>query len=505
MPPADDAPLLASPPDGPAVDLVDTPEAGATVIRGSLLRLGGMVLGTAATVASSAVVIRHLGVVDTGRWVTVMSLVAIVGLISDLGLSAIGVREYSVRPPEAGQRFLRNLLGMRAALVVAGLIVALAFAAAADYTATMVLGTLVAGVGMLLFAVQQSLTIPLQARLRLGWVAAFQFLFLVGVALEAVLLVVIGAGLLPFFALWTPITIVLLALTVKVGGSETRILPAIHPRVWRGLLSQILPYSAAVVLSVLYFRVAQVMTSVLSSDTETGYFGVAFRILETATFVPPLLVSSALPILARSAHNDPERFDYAARRLIETMLLAGIGVAVALFLGAEFAVDLIAGSDFSQSVDVLRILAFALMGTFVIAARGYSLLSLGHLRSMLISNAIAFLVVVAAGIPLISERGAIGAAIALLAAELTLAVCYEVALTRSRPQLRPSGGFLSRAALAAAAALVPMLLLGLPSLAAALVGLAIYGGVLIVLGVVPPELRHALLSGNRAKTSRSAL
>ena len=71
------------------------------------------------------------------------------------------------------------------------------------------------------------------------------------------------------------------------------------------------------------------------------------------------------------------------------MLLAGVGVALALFLGAEFAVDLVAGADFDAAVDVLRVLAFALMGTFVIAARGYSLLSLGRLRAMLVSNAIA--------------------------------------------------------------------------------------------------------------------
>jgi O-antigen/teichoic acid export membrane protein len=474
------------------------------VIRGSLLRLGSLVLGTVATVASSAVVIRHLGVVDTGRWVTVMSLVAIVGLISDLGLSAVGVREYTVRPAEGGERFLRNLLGMRVAFVAAGLVVALAFTLAADYTSTMVLGTLVAGVGMMLFAVQQSLTIPLQARLRLGWVAAFQLIFLVGVALEAILLVAVGSSLLPFFALWTPITLVTLALTVRVGGRETRLLPAIHPREWRGMLRQILPYSAAVVLSVLYFRVAQVMTSVLSSDTQTGYFGVSFRILETVTTVPPLLVSSALPILARSAHNDPDRFDYAGRRLIETMLLAGIGVALTLFLGAEFAVHLVSGPGFGPSVDALRVLAFALMGTFVIAARGYALLSLGRLRPMLISNAVAFAVVVGAGIPLISAHGAIGAAIALLAAELSLALCYEVSLTRGRPQLRPSVGFLPRAAIAAVVAAAAVLLLGLPSLAAALVGLAIYGGMLILLGAVPPELRHALLPNSRPKVSRPA-
>ena len=34
--------------------------------------------------------------------------------------------------------------------------------------------------------------------------------------------------------------------------------------------------------------------------------------------------------------------------------------------------------------------------------------------------------------PLIDAHGAVGAAITLLAAELTLAVCYEFALTRSR-------------------------------------------------------------------------
>jgi O-antigen/teichoic acid export membrane protein len=488
--PADHEPTVGGLP--PEVDLVDTPEAGPSVIRGSLMRLGGLIAGTLATVASSAVIIRHLGVVDTGRFVTVMALVVIVGSLSDLGLSAVGVREYTVRPRDQAVRFLRNLLGMRIAFVLVGLVIAFVFTLVAGYPSTMVIGTLLAGVGMVLYVIQQSLTIPLQSHLRFGWVASLQLIFQVAVALEGILLVLVGAGLLPFFALWAPVLVPVVALTAYVGGRETRVLPAVDTHEWRKVLRQILPYSAAVVLSVLYFRVVQIMISLLSSGTQTGYFGVAFRILETITTVPPLVVSSALPILARSAGSDPDRFDYAGRRLVETMMLAGVGVALIVFLGARFGVDLVAGPHFNPSVHVLQILAFALLGTCVIAARGYALLSLGALRAMMISNAIALCIVFAAGIPLISAHGATGGAIALTAAELTLALCYEVSLTRGRPQLRPSLGFIARVACAAGLAVLPTILLDLSSLASALIGAVIYALALLLLRAVPVELRQAL-------------
>ncbi|MEA2220710.1 MAG: hypothetical protein QOJ35_3336 [Solirubrobacteraceae bacterium] len=477
--------------DAAQPDLLDSSEAGASVIRGSVLRLAGHVLGALAAVAASAVVIRHLGVVDTGRFVTVLSLVVIAGSISDLGLSAVGVREYAVRPRPEGHRLLRNLLGMRLAFVVAGVVLATIFAAVAGYTDVMVLGTVVAGVGMTLFVTQQSLAIPLHVRLRFGAVAGLVLLGQVGVAVVAALLAVAGAGLLAFFAMNIPIMAAVLVLTVVVGGGEMRVLPAFDGIEWRRLLGRILPYSAAVVLSVLYFRVAQVMVSLLSSGTQTGYFGVSFRVLETLTTIPPLLVSSALPILARAARDDADRFAYAGRRLAETMLIAGIGLALVLFLGAQICIDVVAGPGFEPSVEVLRILACALVGTFVIAARGYALLSLNSMRAILVSNAVALGVVAVAGVPLISAHGATGAAITLLTAELTLAVCYEVALTRTRRGLRMAPGFLARVLVATIAAL-PVVLLDLSPVVATAIGTVVYGGVLLALGAVPGELRQAL-------------
>ena len=345
---------------------------------------------------------------------------------------------------------------------------------------------------MLLYVTQQTLTIPLYARLRFGWVAGLQLLFQVGVLATAAILALAGAGLLPFLAMQVPIMLPVLAFTVLLGGHEARAMPVVDASEWRRMLSQILAYSTATVLAALYFRAAQILVSLLSSGAQSGYFGASFRLLDGVITIAPLLVSTALPILARAANRDTERFAYAGRRIAETMVIAGVGLALALFLGAEFAIDLVAGPGFEDSVDVLRILAVALVGTFVIAARGYALLSLGLMRAMLISNAIALATVAAVGVPLIQAHGAIGAAITVVAAELAVAVSYEVALTRRRQGLRLPIGFVARVACSACAAVAVATLAGVSSLAAAMLGAGIYAAALLLLRVIPTELLHLL-------------
>jgi O-antigen/teichoic acid export membrane protein len=277
-----------------------------------------------------------------------------------------------------------------------------------------------------------------------------------------------------------------------VGGHDSRLMPSLDTEEWRRMVGRILPYSAAVVLSVVYFQIAQIMVSLLSSPVQTGYFGVSFRVLTALTLLPPLIVSTALPLLARAARDDAERFSYASRRLVETMILAGCGVALALFLGAGFAIHVVAGRGYAHSVEVLRILAVALLGTFVISARGYALLSLDRLRAMLVCNAIALVVVLALGAPLISAYGAKGAAIALVAAELTLGFSYERALSRKRPELRLDLGFVVRAAAVAVLAGAVASVLALPSVVAAVFGSALYLAALVALGIIPAEIREAL-------------
>lgn len=92
-------------------DLLDTPAAGAQAVRGAGLRVAGYAAGVAITVVSAAVLFRHLGVADAGRYVLVLSIVTLTTGMSDPGLLVIGTREAAVREAAERRAFLRDLLG----------------------------------------------------------------------------------------------------------------------------------------------------------------------------------------------------------------------------------------------------------------------------------------------------------------------------------------------------------------------------------------------------------
>jgi O-antigen/teichoic acid export membrane protein len=78
-------------------DILTTVEAGRRVIRGSAGRVAANAAGIGVGLVTAALLLRHLGVTDSGRYVTVLSLVAITVAVADTGLNISGSRELALR------------------------------------------------------------------------------------------------------------------------------------------------------------------------------------------------------------------------------------------------------------------------------------------------------------------------------------------------------------------------------------------------------------------------
>jgi O-antigen/teichoic acid export membrane protein len=464
-------------------DLLDSREAGPAAIRGGALRVVGYAVGVLLTVGSAAVLFRHLGVRDTGRFVLVLSLVTLAAGLTDAGLSTIGVRELSLRAAQERRRFLRQLLGLRIALTALGIAVACLYAALAGLGGTIVAGTAIAGLGVLAANLQAALATALQADLRLGLVTAAELARQAATAAGIVVLALAGAGLLAFFANTVVAGVLAVGLTAAFVG---RVWPSFDGAEWRSLLRETLPFALAVAVAALYFRLAILLVDLLSTEQQTGFFGASFRVVEVLVIVPQLVVGAGFPIFARAARDDRERLAYGLGRMFSACLVLGVLAAVALGVGAPVAIEVIAGDDFDPAIDVLRVHSVALLGSFAAAIFGYALLALRRHREVLIATGAALFAVVLAGALLIPGHGAEGGAWATVAGEFALAATGWWLLARGEDGIRLPLRQVPVALAAGGAGLLPAL--ALPALPAAVAGAAITFGLLALLRVIPSEL-----------------
>jgi O-antigen/teichoic acid export membrane protein len=387
---------------------------------------------------------------------------------------------------------MRNLIGIRIALSAVGGAGAIAFALLAGYPTVEVEGTAIAAVGLVLANLQVTLTVPLTAALRLHWLAALDFITPVVTALGLVVLVVLDAPLLAFFAAAVVAYAVSLTLTAALVHRQVSLRPAFNLARWRALLRDSAVFAAATALGTVYFQVVVVAMSVITTAQQTGLFSLAFRILSVVNGIPVVLVGSAFPILLRAARDDPVRLRYTMQRLLEGNLLLGGWLSLLVVAGAPFAVHVIGGTGFPGSATVLRILGAGVIATFVAAVFAMTLLALRSYRLLIgVSATMVVLAVVLCAV-LVPPHGARGAAVVTVSLEVVLACVYGAALTAAHRELRPELGRAARIALALALAFAAALAAPVSSVPAALIGTAVLGAGAIVLRAIPVELLQLL-------------
>ena len=471
-------------------DILDTAQAGPTVIRGGVLRVAGYGAGVLLGVGSAALLLRYLPVADFGRYTAAVSLVTIVAGLTDAGMTSIGVREYTVREGEDRDRLMRNLLGMRIALTLAGVAIAIGFAAVAGYTDPVVVGVAMAGVALVVQVVQGTVAVPLQSSLRLGWVTGLDLLRQAGIVLVLVAAVLAGASLAVLLAAPLPVAIVLLAITLVLVRDAVPIRPAFDRTAWWALLALTLPFAAATAVGTIYVYLTIVLMSLVASEQQTGIFGASFRVFIVLGGVPGLLIMTAFPLLARAARDDRQRLAYALQRLFEICVICGVGIAIVVAVAAPTVIEVLGGEEYADAAGVLRVQSIALFASFLVGLGGYALLSLRRHRALLIANAVALVTSAGLTLALAPGLGAMGAACASVAGELALAIGYLVALLRGPDAVRLSLAILPPVALAAMAS-GSVVLLPVPTAVAAAISGIVFVAVLIALRAVPAELAEA--------------
>jgi O-antigen/teichoic acid export membrane protein len=173
-------------------------------------------------------------------------------------------------------------------------------------------------------------------------------------------------------------------------------------------------------------------------------------------------------------------------------VIAGVLVALFTFRAAEPVMELLGGSEFGPAGDVLRIQVLALLFIALYQIWTVGLIALGEQRQLILANGLGLLGVTVFAVALVPEFGAKGGAAASVLGDALVASLIYWRLHRSTGRVTVGLGFLLRVGTAAAVALVPLFVPGLPDLVAAALGAIVFLGVGLLIGMVPEELRAAI-------------
>lgn len=475
----------------PSEDVLISPEAGGRVIRGSAWRVGANAAGTLMGLATATLLLRHLGVEESGRYVTVISLVAIPVFMTDIGLNVTGSRELALSEPGDRPALMANLLGQRLLSMPVALLAIVAFAELAGYPTRMVLGTALAGAGVLMVGLVNARLLPLTVELRNAGLALVDFtkqaVGLAGVAL----LVALDAHLLAFFAIQIVVGLAVVALVPLLADSRAFVLPRFDWPRQRLLMASAFPMAAALGLGQVYFRLVIVLMSLISNPTQTGYFGGSLRAMETLVNIPILVAGVALPLLVAAARDDLPRLRYAIGGLSEGAVIAGVLLVLVTIRAAEPVMAIIGGNAFRPAGAVLRIQVAALLFIALYQIWTAALLALGRQRELIFTNLVALVGVGVFAAVLVPQFGARGGAAASVLGDALLASLIYWRLHAASGRVMVRGGFLARVVAAAAVASVPLLIPGLPDLAAAALTGALFLGFGQLIGMIPSEVYEA--------------
>lgn len=387
-------------------------------------KLGADLIGRGSQFVLVYVIQRTLGPAIYGQFAYAVALGVLLGPFTDLGVQLIVTREMT-RAPERAARIAGTGLTIKAVLTLAAVVLLAVVSQSRQpgvRTATFALG-----LSMLVASFVEYVGYVFRGVQRVDYEAA---------VLLAMRLVTVAAG---FGVVWYGAGLRGISVAYFFGCSVGAIVGyfwlrrrcfapilGFERQEWTQLLAQSLPLGGAIVLSSAFIRTPIFLLDYFLGPGAVGLFGVAQKLTEPLSLLPAAWMAAAFPAFTDGLAHAPSRAHQVRRRSIVGLALVGTLLAALGVLLAPWLLDVLYGGQYAGAELALRILAVALIPTFVNYALTHFLVGHDRQHLNLAFNALVLLVAAGSCAFLIPRFGVPGAAASMLIGECLLyALCHR--------------------------------------------------------------------------------
>jgi|SRR3989344_345016 len=357
-----------------------------SVASNTIYQALGKVVTMTVTIVTTILVTRVFGREGYGEFNLMQGFPGIFFIIADFGLNAIATRELSLDWQKAGKYF-SNILLIR--ILISTVIFLITYIALAffPYSDSLKFGIRLSSLLILVQALIATTNIIFQVKLKYlystaGLVIGSLFVLaftLLGVYFNwGVVWISFGYVLGGFLAF-----LVCLYFVKKLGV----VLKLSYDKVlWRYLFLQSLPIGLMFIFSQINFRSDSILLSVLPlpadfnlPNTEAvALYGLPYKIFEVLLVIPTFFMNSVYPIFVRHMSESKEKIKSTFLKASGILIVSGLLVGTVGFVFAPQIINALGGSEFIESIAVLRILLVGIFVFYLTQPVSWLIVTLGH-------------------------------------------------------------------------------------------------------------------------------
>jgi len=405
--------------------------AGATISKNFLFQSIGKAVSLLVGLGTLAILTRALGAAGFGEYTTSLTFLQLFAVIIDFGLTLMLVVMISEQEDKE-ENLVGNILGLR--LFSAAIIFCLAPLAVLPFawSGTVKLGVAVGAIAYFLMA-GASLLVGVFQKHAAMWRSALaeiinRLLLIALVALFAYwqqgVIWMIGALIISNLA-W-------LLSSIYLARPFLRIRPRFEWRVWQEVLRRSWPIALSIIFNLIYLKGDIIFLAYFRPTAEVGYYGAAYKIIDVLTTLPVMFMGLALPILVKRRHaQDHANFNDLLQKSFNIFIVLALPLIIGTQLVAEPLAIFFAGADFAATGQVLRFLIIAVLGVFIGALYGHSIVALNLQKPMIWGYGGVALLSVIGYLLFIPHFGMYGAAWVTIFSESLIALITLLVVSRA--------------------------------------------------------------------------
>ena len=341
------------------------------------------------TVFATILITRTFGKEGYGQFSLMQTLPALFYILVDFGLNTTALKRIGTEGKEKVQDYYQTVLCLR-------ILLSLAFIAALNtitfflpYSSFLKTGILVSSLLILTQALYSSTNLIFQQKQRydlssIGYVAG---------SVVTILLVVLFAKL--------GLDIRLLSFTYVLGGIATFLINArllrnlgyksslnINGALARNILKASLPLGLMFFFSQINFKADTILISLLELPSTIGLtnvesvaiYSLPYKIFEVALVLPTFYMNAIYPIFVKKLQAGQNQLGTTFKKSLGYMLVLGLAVSGTLYVTSPLVVKILGGQEFTQSVEILKILSVGLFIFFLTQPISYLIVTLDKQR-----------------------------------------------------------------------------------------------------------------------------